>query len=66
MKYYAANGREKVLDSEKQFYLFNHVAVLGLDKGSQQVAHRLNMTANEVLTVFHQLHKKVKAHQMAV
>ncbi|MET3508436.1 hypothetical protein [Halalkalibacter oceani] len=66
MKYYAVNGGERWIDKEKQFYLFNHIAILGLDRGSRQVARRLEMQQYEVLTIFYQLHRKAKAHQMAV
>ena len=66
MKYYADNGGERWIDKEKQFYPFNHIAILGLDRGSRQVALRLEMQQYEVLTIFYQLHRKAKAHQMAV
>ncbi|MEK4565217.1 hypothetical protein MKX54_11135 [Alkalihalobacillus sp. FSL R5-0424] len=63
MSYHKADGTVGHLDKDQTFYLFNHVAVLGIDLGAQRVAKRFGMKVNEVLMVFFQIHKK--AHHLA-
>ncbi|MFK3938912.1 hypothetical protein ACI2JA_15540 [Alkalihalobacillus sp. NPDC078783] len=63
MVFNRADGTTGKLDKEQTFYLFNHVSVLGTDRGAKRVANRFDMKVNEVLVVFFQVHKK--AHHLA-
>ena len=66
MTYYTPAGREKPLGEGEAFYLFNHIAVLGIDEGCARVAHQLDITPNEVERIFYNIHNEKRAHQMAV
>ncbi|MBM0064966.1 hypothetical protein [Alkalicoccobacillus gibsonii] len=59
-------GRHKVLGEGETFYLYNHVAVLGIDKGCAQVACQLDITPIEAERIFYIMHKEKRAHQIAV
>ncbi|TSB47148.1 hypothetical protein [Alkalicoccobacillus porphyridii] len=66
MTYKTPGGREKPLGNGEATYLYNHVAVLGTDRGCAQVAHQLDITPREVERLFYIMHKEKRAHQMAV
>ncbi|SDI18181.1 hypothetical protein SAMN05192534_12418 [Alteribacillus persepolensis] len=46
------------------FYIVNHLDTLGMEKGVEQVSHRLAFDRDYVLEIY--FNEKRKAHQMAV
>ncbi|WP_158738654.1 hypothetical protein [Alteribacillus sp. YIM 98480] len=55
-----------ITEKEINFYIVNHLDVLGVEEGLDQVAHRLAFNKEVVRGIYFNVKGKEKANQMAV
>jgi len=61
----ATTGEKKTLSSNRSFYLFNHIEVLGFEKGIERCVKRLELKKKEVIEIYYAIHAKKKPNQLA-
>ncbi len=59
-------GESMITEKEINFYIVNHLDVLGVEEGLDQVAHRLAFNKEVVRGIYFNVKGKEKANQMAV